>query len=189
MTWTVWTWKSDGIEQIIKKFLLTTCRIAISTRCDLSVVGPLLSSNHCVSDAVRYHRSATTAPDNNILSIHRSFSAGRCRSWWYRIQNSFFSLITHGDLLSRLLSHPCHPGLLFRQLDVLIFVISLINPLCHVYIAVDSFNLSQKLFYAFPALYCFLLTLFLIAARYLKSSWSDYRNVFFFFSNFKPTFP
>lgn len=83
--------------QIIKKFSLATCRIVISTRSDLSVVGPLLSSNHCVSDAVRYHRSTTTVPDNSILSIHRSFSAVRCRSWWYRIQNSFFFLITHGD--------------------------------------------------------------------------------------------
>jgi len=47
--------------------------------------------------------STTTAPDNSILSIHRSFSAGRCRSWWYHSEFFFFFLITHGDLLSRLL--------------------------------------------------------------------------------------
>lgn len=105
--------------------------------------------------------------------------------------------VGHGDIVFRILffssptaicypvsCRPCHPGLLFRQLDVLIFVISLINPFWQVYVAVNSFNLSQELFYAFPALYCFLLTLFLRCKIFeIELIWLQR-----IFLNFNPTF-
>lgn len=95
-------------------------RIAIGTRPDLSVVVPLLSSNHCVSDAVRYHRSITTAPDNSHTRYSSLFFSGAMQVRVISHSEFFFFLITHGDSLPP-------PFVIIssaNSLDMLIFVIS-----------------------------------------------------------------
>lgn len=138
-------------QQITKKFLLTTCGIAIGMRPDLSrVVGArywvVTTAWATPSDTIGLRLLRLTIAYS--VFTHRSFSTGRCRSWWYRIQNSF-SLITHGDSPFPFSSPP---GSLFRHLDCLSSLFRFKLFMSSLYCR--KFNLSRELFYAFTAFSC-----------------------------------
>lgn len=114
-------------------------RIAIGTRPDLSVVVPLLSSNHCVSDAVRYYRSTTTAPDNSRTRYSSLFFSGAMQ----------VRVISHSEFFFFSSSPSFVITSSANSLDMLIFVISPQALYVNSILPIDGFNLSRELFYAF----------------------------------------